>query len=188
MLDINELINKYTWITFKQYDTTNQMPEDAFRVPAIKDIVGTEASGKKELEYIWLDYGPEEATDNILRVLIKMYIMGISESLSQLWQSDETNIIDADKDTQIAILNALADQLYSGHSDEAKALRQKCYTEYFKQLILYDRKNNIVYATDESSKTDAEMQETITFLDTLMTKLFKELIVDPDETETSIVQ
>lgn len=188
MLDLNELISKCPWITFKQYDRAKQMPEDAFRVPALKDIIGTEKSGKKELEYIWLEYGPEEATDNIVRVLIKMYIMGVSESLSKLWQSDETNILDADKDTQIEILNALANQLYSGHSDEAKELRQKCYTEYFKQLILYDRENNLVFAADESSKTDEEIKETVTFLDSLMARLFKELVLDADNEETSIVQ
>ena len=163
------------------------MPEDAFRVPALKDIIGTEKSGKKELEYIWLEYGPEEATDNIVRVLIKMYIMGVSESLSKLWQSEETNIPEADKDTQIEILNALASQLYSGQSDEAKELRQKCYTEYFKQLILYDRENNLVFAADESSKTDKEIQETVTFLDSLMSKLFKEMILDADEDNEELV-
>lgn len=188
MLDLNELINKYPWITFRQYDKTKQMSEDAFMVPALKDIIGTEKAGQKELEYIWLEYGPEEATDNIVRVLIKMYITGVSESLSKLWQSDGVDIADIDKDAQLEILNALANQLYSGQSDEAKELRQKCYTEYFKQLILYDRQNNLVFVADESSKTDEEIQDSVTFLDSLMTKLFKELVLDVDNEETSIVQ
>ncbi len=188
MLDLNELITKCTWVTFKEYDKEKQMPEDAFRVPALKDIVGTEKSGKKELEYIWVDYGPKEATDNVMRVLMKMYILGVSESLAKLWQSDEVTLCDADKDTQLDILNAIATQLYSGDSDEAKELRQKCHTDYFRQLILYDRENNMVFATDESSKSVEEMRESIEFLDSLMSRLFRELILDLNSEETSIVQ
>lgn len=188
MLDLNELITKYTWVTFKEFNKEKQMPEDAFRVPALKDIVGTEKSGKKELEYIWIDYGPKEATDNVIRVLMKMYILGVSESLSKLWQSDKADLPDSDKDAQLDILNAIATQLYSGNSDEAKELRQKCHTEYFRQLILYDRENNMVFATDESSKSAEEMRESVEFLDSLMARLFRELILDINSEETSIVQ
>ena len=119
---------------------------------------------------------------------MKMYILGVSESLSKLWQSDKADLPDSDKDAQLDILNAIATQLYSGNSDEAKELRQKCYTEYFRQLILYDRENNMVFATDESSKSAEEMRESVEFLDSLMARLFRELILDINSEETSIVQ
>lgn len=187
MLNLSKIIETYNWITFKKYDKKNPVSDDAVRVSDINTIVDTANKKPKELEYIWLDQGSEDATDNILRSLLGMYVIGVSDSLKKLWEESDYSANKEDRDTQITFLKAIAEQLYKGSSEEAIQLREACYSEYFRQLILYDRVNNIVYAEDESSKDDKEYGDAINLLDEIMSKLFKEMIIDTDEDSEELV-
>ena len=187
MLNLQEVMETYNWITFKEYDKKNPVADDAIRVSDIKTITDPANKSVKELEYIWLDQGPKDATDNILKSLLGMYVIGVTDSLKKLWEDNSYEASEEDKDTQLTFLKNIASQLYTGNSDEANQLRQACYSEYFRQLILYDRIHNIIYAVDESSKTDQEFGDAINLLDTIMSKLFKELIFDPENTAEELV-
>ena len=187
MTTIDELIQNYNWIVFKEYSKAKPVAEDAVRVSDLNTIIDPSNKSSRELEYIWLDQGPEEATNNILRSLIGLYVLGVSDSLKKLWTDNNYQASEEDKATQLTFLKGLAEQLYKGNSDEANQLRQACKADYFKQLILYDRTKNIVYAEDESSKTDQEFGDAINLLDTIMSKLFKEMIFDKDDTNEELV-
>ena len=180
MYSLDEVKEKYNWIKFKEYNK-NEPLEDPMPINDLDTFIKL---AKDEVEYIWYDWNETEATDQLVKVLLTLYTRGVAENLEALWKADKNPPSEEDREYQISLLNVLAKQLQEGEFDESRELRAACHSEFFKQIILFNRKENIFFTKEETDRSPEEVNVIMELVDNIMQNLFKEILDEQDDTES----